>query len=77
MSRPAGWPLWRGPRSGVVEAFEPDRGTGTIAAEDGARFFFHCTALVDGSREVEEGREVLFVVRAVHGRLEASAVVKR
>lgn len=77
MSETSGWPLWRGPRAGVVSAFESERGVGTITGTDGASFFFHCTALVDGSREVEEGREVLFVVRAAHGRLEATSVLKR
>jgi cold shock CspA family protein len=76
LSDAGGWPVWRGPRSGVVEAFDAERGVGTIAAA-GASFFFHCTALTDGSREVEVGREVLFVVRPAHGRLEATSVVKR
>jgi cold shock CspA family protein len=59
-----------------VSSFEADRGVGTVTAEDGQSFFFHCSALVDGSREVEVGRAVLFVVRAAHGRLEATSVVK-
>ncbi len=58
-------------------SFEPERGVGTVAEEDGATFFFHCTALADGSRQVEVGRRVLFVVRPGHlGRLEAREVEK-
>ena len=38
----------------------------------------HCTALSDGSRAVEVGRPVEFVVRPGHGgRLEARELVKR
>jgi cold shock CspA family protein len=76
LSEGGGWPVWRGPNAGVVEAFDPDRGVGTIAAAGGS-FSFHCSALTDGSREVEVGREVLFVVRPAHGQLEAASVVKR
>ena len=76
MSDQGGWPVWRGPLAGVVEAFDAERGVGTVAG-DGGSFFFHCTALTDGSREVEVGREVLFVLRPAHGRLEATSVVKR
>jgi cold shock CspA family protein len=73
-----GWPARRLPRQGVVSAFEEDRGLGTVTDEDGAAFDFHCTALVDGTRTVEVGRAVVFVVRPGHrGRLEAREVVKR
>ena len=74
---PTAGPLWRGPRAGVVTAFDAERGVGTVTGADGHPFVFHCTALTDGSREVEVGREVLFVVRPAHGRLEAASVVKR
>lgn len=74
----AGWPLERGPCTGVVSAFDQERGLGTVTAEDGARYDFHCTALLDGSRSVEVGRPVLFVVRPGHrGLLEARSIEKR
>jgi cold shock CspA family protein len=73
----ARWPLERGPCSGVVSAFEEERGLGTVDTEDGERYDFHCTAMVDGSRSVEVGRPVLFVVRPGHrGRLEARSIEK-
>ena len=73
-----GWPVRRDPRIGVVTSFEDDRGLGTIVDEDGSTFDFHCTAIADGSRAVEVGRAVVFVIRPGHrGRLEAREVVKR
>jgi cold shock protein len=73
-----GWPVRRHPRQGVVSAFEEERGLGTVTDEDGATFDFHCSALVDGTRSVEVGRAVVFVVRPGHrGRLEARELVKR
>jgi len=73
-----GWPARRDPRVGVVATFESERGVGTVAEADGTTFPFHCTALTDGSREVEVGRAVLFIVRPGHcGVLEAREVVKR
>jgi cold shock CspA family protein len=60
-----------------VASFEPERGVGTVEEEGGDRFFFHCTALADGSRQIEVGRRVLFVVRPGHrGRLEARDLEK-
>lgn len=61
----------------MVTAFEADRGLGTVTEDGGSRFSFHCTAITDGSRQVEEGRRVRFVVRPGHGgQLEAWAVEK-
>jgi cold shock CspA family protein len=73
-----GWPLERDPRPGTVTSFEEDRGLGTVADGDGATFDFHCAAIADGTRKIEVGRPVLFVVRPGHrGRLEARQLVKR
>ena len=73
----AGWPLRRGPRCGVVSAFDEERGLGTVTDGEGASFDFHCTAIADGTRTIEVGRPVLFVVRPGHrGRLEARAIEK-
>ncbi len=77
MSGP-GWPLGRGPRPGVVSAFEEERGLGSIEDEAGVSYDFHCTAITDGSRSIEIGAPVSFVVRPGHrGRLEAGRVEKR
>jgi len=74
----AGWPLSRGSQAGVVSAFEEDRGLGTVLGADGTSYDFHCTAIADGTRSIEVGRAVLFVVRPAHrGRLEARAIEKR
>lgn len=61
--------------TGVVAQFDADRGHGTIQADDGRGYFFHCTAIADGSRHVDEGARVTFEVVAGHqGRWEAADV---
>ncbi len=50
-------------RSGVVVEFDPDRGLGTVTtSDDGVSFPFHCTVIADGTRTIDEGTEVSFVV---------------
>lgn len=61
---------------GVVEAYDSHEGLGWIAA-DGHRFLFHCAELLDGTREVEVGRRVRFVVAHRFGHVEASEIEKR
>jgi cold shock CspA family protein len=73
-----GWPIERDPRQGVVSAFEADRGLGVVTDADGVCFDFHCTAIADGTRLVEVGAPVSFVVRpGRRGRLEARQVERR
>jgi cold shock CspA family protein len=61
---------------GAVATFDEARGLGEIDV-DGARFPFHCTALVDGTREVAVGTTVTFEVRpGGMGRWEATRIVK-
>jgi cold shock CspA family protein len=63
--------------AGVVEAFDDDRGLGTLVDDDGDRLPFHCTAIADGTRTVDVGRRVAFVVAP--GRLggwEAASLTK-
>jgi len=68
-------PARRGRRTGEVREFDDPRGVGTVEDDAGERFPFHCTAIADGSRTIEAGTRVGFVVRPGHvGRLEASAV---
>ena len=80
---------WSGPvpsdRSflGRVTSFDARRGLGTVTAADGDAggkaepegYDFHATAIADGSRRIEPGTEVSFVVRPGHrGRYEAFAL---
>ncbi len=51
---------------GTVESFDAVRGDGTILAEDGSRYYFHCVEIADGSRHVEVGAVVS--ARRVPGR---------
>jgi cold shock CspA family protein len=59
----------------VVTEFDDQRGLGVVSAQDGSSYHFHCTALSDGTRTVEVGTHVVFVVAAGHGgRDEARAI---
>jgi cold shock CspA family protein len=63
-------------RSGVVDEFDDPRGLGTVLGDDGRRYGFHCTAVADGSRSIEVGARITFVLAAGHlGRLEARDIV--
>jgi cold shock CspA family protein len=65
------------PGTGVVAEFDEPRGLGVIRGDDGADVPFHCTAIADGSRTVETGRRVRFVVvPGLLGRWEASGIEK-
>ena len=57
----------RQPIQGVVSAFDEDRGLGTVVAEDGLRFAFHCAAIADGTRHIAVGTSVVFFVAPGHG----------
>jgi CspA family cold shock protein len=59
---------------GKVSAFDDDAGLGTITADDGAAFPFHCTQIADGSRTIEIGAAVDFDLLARLGRWEATAI---
>jgi cold shock CspA family protein len=61
----------------TVATFDDHRGYGTLRTEDGDELFFHCTALLDGSRTVEVGAAVTAeVVPGRLGRWEAARVQK-
>lgn len=63
-------------RTGVVEHFDTARGLGTVMDDAGEELPFHCTAIADGSRHIDEGARVAFVVRPGHrGRYEARGLV--
>lgn len=61
---------------GLVAAFDDHKGFGTIRTDDDTAYFFHCTAIADGGRTIDEGTPVTFDVVAGHlGRWEAGNVV--
>ena len=64
--------------TGRVATFDQHAGHGIVRAEDGGHeFFFHCTAIADGSRTIDPGAAVTFdVVPGHHGQWEASALHK-
>jgi cold shock CspA family protein len=63
-------------RRGVVSRYDGDSGLGVVRG-DGAEHGFHCTAIADGTRRIEVGTEVAYVVVPAHGgRYEAASVTK-
>ena len=63
-------------RGSVVE-FDDPKGYGTIRADDGGEYFFHCTRIADGTRSIDEGAAVTFTVVPGHlGRYEAAEIAK-
>ena len=62
---------------GTVTAFDEPRGLGTIES-DRREYPFHCTAILDGTRTIDVGAAVTFVVRpAGMGRWEATSIGAR
>ena len=58
---------------GAVTDFDDPRGLGTVTAENGTSYPFHCTAIADGTRTIAVGTAVEFeVVPGRMGRWEAS-----
>lgn len=53
-------------QQGVVATFDAAVGLGTVAADgDGRQVFgFHCTEIADGTRTIDVGAQVTFVVAA-------------
>ncbi|MEY4995459.1 MAG: Cold-shock DNA-binding domain [Actinomycetota bacterium] len=48
---------------GVVNSFDDRRGLGEITDESGNVWPFHCAEIADGSRHVNIGQRVSFVVK--------------
>jgi hypothetical protein len=68
-------PVGRSPSIGNVAEFDDPRGLGTLEYGPGLRLGFHCTAITDGTRQIEVGTVVAFTVGAGRlGRLEARSV---
>ena len=61
---------------GRVTEFDEGRGLGTITAEGGQTYPFHCTQLTDGSRQVATGQDVRFDLLPKLGRYEAGSIDK-
>jgi cold shock CspA family protein len=62
--------------SGRVDRYDSDAGLGTIVDDDGSAYPFHCTAIFDGSRRIDEGTRVRFLlVPAQLGTTEARDIV--
>lgn len=60
-------------RDGTVVEFDERRGLGTVVADDGTRYPFHCTAIAGGTRTIPVGVSVRFDVAAGPlGRWEAT-----
>ena len=63
---------------GIVSSFDDEAGLGTITANDGTVFGFHCTAIADGSRTIQVDTAVEFEQRPAHrGTWEAAAIRPR
>ena len=54
--------------------FDGHHGTGVVTDESGTAYPFHCTAIVDGSREIDPGTRVRFEIAVGLGRWEAAAL---
>lgn len=62
-----------GDQTGTVTTFDDPAGFGTVTADEGVEHFFHCTAIADGSRQIDVGARVRFtVVPGRQGRWEAT-----
>lgn len=62
-------------KTGRVDGFDEHVGLGTVRADDGGTYPFHCTAIADGSRTIAVGARVVFAVQpGPGGRWEAGGI---
>jgi cold shock CspA family protein len=54
-----------GTGTGQVVAFDDFAGWGTVREADATERFFHCTRIADGSRHLDVGTHVTFVLAPV------------
>ena len=60
---------------GEVESFDEHRGDGYVLTDGGERVWFHCTAIVDGSRNIAAGTKVRFTIQpGLPGQWEAAGL---
>ena len=63
---------FRSAQTGTVSSFDAARGLGTVTDPSGRTLPFHCTAIADGTRLIEVGTLVTYLVAAgLLGRQEA------
>lgn len=61
-------------RHGTVATFDNAAGTGTVTADDGSVYPFHCIEIADGSRTIDPGTPVEFGVLPRFGRYQAAQI---
>jgi cold shock CspA family protein len=62
-------------RRGIVDGYDEAAGHGTIVDDAGRRWWFHCTAIADGTRTIDTGAAVRFrLAPGTLGRYEATGV---
>lgn len=62
---------------GVVVEFDEAAGLGTVEADDGARYRFHCVEIADGTRTILTGTAVTFRPLRKLGAVEAASLERR
>ncbi len=62
---------------GTVSSFDERVGLGTVRVEGNDSYLFHCTQIADGSRTIDEGTKVIFVLVARHGGVWEAAQLQR
>jgi cold shock CspA family protein len=61
--------------TGRVVEFDDHRGLGVVEGNDGRRYPFHCTAIVDDTRTIPSGVNVEFeMITGPLGRTEAGSI---
>lgn len=56
---------------GTVVTFDESRGLGVVRSDDGEEYPFHAVEIVGGSRSIDIGRRVGFVLLPRFGRMQA------
>ena len=62
--------------TGTVSAFDPDKGLGSVAGDDGREYAFHCIEIADGTRAIDVGQTVRFQPLPKFGRVQAGRISK-
>ena len=63
--------------NGTVTEFGHDTGLGTVHANDGLDYLFHCVEIADGTRTIDVGTAVEFSRLAKLGAYEAGCLKQR
>jgi cold shock CspA family protein len=62
--------------TGTVTAFDETSGLGTVTADGGTEYPFHCVSIADGSRSITPGTRVGFETGFRVARTEATLIVR-